>query len=172
MGCSPWGPEELDTTSDFTFTFYFSALEKEMATHSSVLAWRIAGTEEPGRLLSMGTHRVRHDWSDAATAAAVMMLEVQHLNALGKGQGGSWSNIFTGSVLLVNTGLISFRIDWFDPLAVQGILKNLLQHHSSKASILRHSTFFMVQISQPNMTTEKPLGWLYGSLSEKWYLYF
>ena len=47
--------------SDFTFTFHFPALEKEMATHSSVLAWRIPGTEEPGGLLSMGSHRVRHD---------------------------------------------------------------------------------------------------------------
>ena len=47
--------------SDFTFTFHFHALEKEMATHSSVLAWRIPGTEEPGGLPSMGLHRVRHD---------------------------------------------------------------------------------------------------------------
>ena len=47
--------------SDFTFTFYFHALEKEMATHSSVLAWRIPGTEEPGGLPSMGSHRVGHD---------------------------------------------------------------------------------------------------------------
>ena len=47
--------------SDFTFTFHFHALEKEMATHSSVLVWRIPGTGEPGRLLSMGSHRVRHD---------------------------------------------------------------------------------------------------------------
>ena len=47
--------------SDFTFTFSFHALEKEMATHSSVLAWRIPGTGEPGGLLSMGSHRVRHD---------------------------------------------------------------------------------------------------------------
>ena len=46
---------------NFTFTFHFHALEKEMATHSSVLAWRIPGTGEPGRLLSMGSHRVRHD---------------------------------------------------------------------------------------------------------------
>ena len=46
---------------DFTFTFYFHALEKEMATHSSVLAWRIPGTREPGGLLSMGSHRVGHD---------------------------------------------------------------------------------------------------------------
>ena len=47
--------------SDFTFTFHFHALEKEMATHSSVLAWRIPGTGEPGGLPSMGSHRVRHD---------------------------------------------------------------------------------------------------------------
>ena len=47
--------------SDFTFTFHFHALEKEMATHSSVLAWRIPGTAEPGRLLSMGSHSVRHN---------------------------------------------------------------------------------------------------------------
>ena len=47
--------------SDFTFTFHFYALEKEMATHSSVLAWRIPGTREPGGLLSMGLHRVRHN---------------------------------------------------------------------------------------------------------------
>ena len=47
--------------SDFTFTFHFHALEKEMATHSSVLAWRIPWTEKPGRLQSMGSHRVRHD---------------------------------------------------------------------------------------------------------------
>ena len=47
--------------SDFTFTFYFHALEKEMATHSSVLAWRIPGTGEPGGLPSMGSHRVGHD---------------------------------------------------------------------------------------------------------------
>ena len=56
--------------SDFTFTFHFHALEKEMATHSSVLAWRIPGTEEPGGLPSMGSHRVGHDWSDLAAAAA------------------------------------------------------------------------------------------------------
>ena len=47
--------------SNFTYTFHFNALEKEMATHSSVLAWRIPGTGEPGGLLSMGSHRVRHD---------------------------------------------------------------------------------------------------------------
>ena len=56
--------------SDFTFTFRFPALEKEMATHSSVLAWRIPGTGEPGGLPSLGSHRVGCDWSDLAAAAA------------------------------------------------------------------------------------------------------
>ena len=55
--------------SDFTFTFHFHALEKAMAAHSSVLAWRIPGTGEPGGLPSVGSHRVGHDWSDLAAAA-------------------------------------------------------------------------------------------------------
>ena len=55
--------------SDFTFTFHFHALEKEMATHSSALVWRIPGMGEPGGLPSMGSHSVRHDWSDLLAAA-------------------------------------------------------------------------------------------------------
>ena len=61
--------------NDFTFTFHFHALEKEMATHSSVLAWRIPGTGDPGGLPSMGSHRVGHDWSDLSVAAAVVPYE-------------------------------------------------------------------------------------------------
>ena len=57
------------------------------------------------------------------------------------------------------SGLISFRIDWFDRLAVQGTLKSLLQHHSLKASILRHSAFFTVQLSHQYMTTGKTTAW-------------
>ena len=61
--------------SDFTFTFHFHALEKEMATQSSVLAWRIPGMGEPGGLLSMGSHRVWHDWRDLAAAAAAIRFQ-------------------------------------------------------------------------------------------------
>ena len=60
--------------SDFTFSFHFHALEKEMSTHSSVLAWRTPGTGEPGGLPSMGSHRVGHDWSNLAAAAAEVLL--------------------------------------------------------------------------------------------------
>ena len=61
--------------SDFTFTFHIHALEKEMATHCSVLAWRIPGTVEPGGLLSMGSHRVEHDWRDLAAYIDLLRLE-------------------------------------------------------------------------------------------------
>ena len=61
VGCSPWGREELDMTEQLHFAFHFHALEKEMATYSSILAQSIPGTEEPSGLLSMGSHRVGHD---------------------------------------------------------------------------------------------------------------
>ena len=68
-----------------------------------------------------------------------------------------WSFSFSKSLSNEYSGLISFRIDWFDLLAAQGTLKNLLQHHSSKASILWCSAFFIVQLSYPYMTTGKTI---------------
>ena len=70
-----------------------------------------------------------------------------------------WPKYWSFSISPSNdySGLISFRMDWFDLLAVQGTLKSLLQHHSSKASILRHSGFFMAQLSHPYMTTGKTI---------------
>ena len=83
--CSSEVPTSESRTrlSDFTFSFHFHALEKEMATHSSVLAWRIPGTAEPGGLLSMGSHRVGHDWSGLAAIAAASL----HPNGAGGGPG-------------------------------------------------------------------------------------
>ena len=68
-----------------------------------------------------------------------------------------WSFSFNISPSNEYSGLISFIIDWFDLLAIQGTLKSLLQHHSSKASILQHSTFFMVQLSHPYMSPRKTI---------------
>ena len=68
-----------------------------------------------------------------------------------------WSFNFNISLSNEHPGLISFRMDWLDLLAVQGTLKNLLQHHSSKASTLRCSAFFIVQLSHPHMTTGKTI---------------
>ena len=67
-----------------------------------------------------------------------------------------WSLSFSISPSNEYSGLISFRMDWLDLFAVQGTLKSLLQHHSSKASILQHSVFFIVQLSHPYITTGKP----------------
>ena len=70
MGLQRVGHDWVTSLSLFTFTFHFHALEEEMATHSSVLAWRIPGTGEPGGLPSMWSHRVGHNYSDLAAAAA------------------------------------------------------------------------------------------------------
>ena len=79
-----------------------------------------------------------------------------------------WSYSFSISPSSEYSGLISFRIDWFDLLAVQGTLKSLLQHYSSKASVLQRSAFFMVQLSHPCMTTRKTI----ALMSAKWCLWF
>ena len=68
-----------------------------------------------------------------------------------------WSFSFSSSPSNEGSGFISFRIDWFELLAVQGTLKSLLQYHSSKASILQHPAFFMVQLSHPYMTSGKTI---------------
>ena len=76
-----------------------------------------------------------------------------------------WSFSFSIRPSNEYSGRISFRIDWLDLLAVQETLKSLLQHHSSKASILRYSAFFIVQLSHPSMTTGKPIAlirWTFG----------
>ena len=226
-----------------------------MATHSIVLAWRIPGMAEPGGLRSVRSHRVGHNWSDLAPAAAVNVESITRLisfcslslspffssNSTYLSKSGLHLKLFSSSVqflspvrlfvtprtaahqasLFINSwsllklmsiesvmpsnhltlcrplllqpsifpsirvfsnesvlrirwpkywsfsfsisdsneysGLISFRIDWLDFLAVQGTLSSLLQQHCSKASILQGSTLFVVQLSHPYMTTGKTI---------------
>ena len=90
--------------SDFTLTFHFPALEKEMATHSSVLAWRIPGTGEPHGLTSMGSHRVGHDWNDLA---AVAVETGNRLVLAGSKGGGDWG-VMTSWVKGFFLGFICF----------------------------------------------------------------
>ena len=78
-----------------------------------------------------------------------------------------WSCSFSISPSNEYSGLISFRMNWLDLLAVQGTLKSLLQHHSSEASILRHSAFFIVQLSHPYMTTERTIALTIHTFSAK-----
>ena len=166
--------------------------------------WRIPWTQEPGRLQTMGSQRVRHSlvqfssvqllhhvllfvtpWTAACQASLSItnsqsppkpmsiesMMPSNHLilyrpllllpsifpnirvfaneSALLIRCPKYWSFSFNISPSTEHPGLITFRMDWLDLLAVQGTLKSLLQHHSSKASILRHSAFFIVQLSHP-----------------------
>ena len=78
-----------------------------------------------------------------------------------------WSVSFSISPCNEYSGLISFRMDWLDLLAVQGTLKSLLQHHSSKASILQHSAFFIVQLSHPYITTGKTIAFTRQTFVDK-----
>ena len=87
------------------------------------------------------------------TVQAILFPVSQFFNQVEK----YWCSSFNISLSNENSGLISFRINWLDLLAVQGTLKSLLQHHSSKASILHHSIFFRVQLSHPYMTTGKTI---------------
>ena len=94
----------------------------------------------PSPAFSLSQHQGLFQWvSSSHQVAQVLELHLQH-------QSFQWIS-----------GLISFRIDWFDLVAVQGTLKSFLQHHSVKASIFWCSAFFMVQLSYPYMTTEKPI---------------
>ena len=83
-----------------------------------------------------------------------------------------WSFSFSISSSNEYSGLISFRIDWFDILVVQRTLRSLLQHHTSKASNLWHSAFFMVQLSHPSITRGKPIALPRQTLLAKWCLCF
>ena len=84
-----------------------------------------------------------------------------------------WSFSFSISPSNEYSGVISFRIDWFDLLAVQGTLESLLQHHSSKASILHHSAFFIVQFSHPYLTTGKTIAMtIWTFVGKVMYLHF
>ena len=79
IGCSPWGRWDSDRTERLPFHYSLLCIGEEMATHLSVLAWRIPGTAETGGLPSMGSHRVRHDWCNLAAAAAVPFDNPQNL---------------------------------------------------------------------------------------------
>ena len=110
------GSQRVGNDSDFTLTFHFHALEKQTATHSSVLAWRIPGTEDPGGLPSMGLHRVGHDWSDLA-AAAVLYKVVRRYGGVNSSLGpqkwlvvkllANQGNCYCCSVKGVSTGFLT-----------------------------------------------------------------
>ena len=148
-------------------------LEKEIATHSSVLAWRILGQDSQLPEFSQ-THV--HQVVDAIQPSHLLsslsppapnpssIRVFSNESTLRMRWPKYWSFSFSISPSNEHPGLISFRMDWLDLLAVQGTLKSLLQHHSSKTSNLRHSAFFTVQVSHPYMITGKTIaltGWTF-----------
>ena len=167
-----------------------------MATHSSILAWRIPWTEEPGgfhyfnsgQLLSrvrlfvtpwfaawQASLSITNFWSLFQVMSTESGMPINHLvlccpllllpSIFPRVFSNEpvlhirWLKYWSFSISPSNeySALISFRMDWLDPLAVQGTLKSLLQHQSSKASILWRSAFFLVQLSHPYMTTGKTI---------------
>ena len=153
-----------------------------MATRSSILAWKIPWREKPSGATVHGvtesdmTEETEHtqDYlsieslrssSHLILCGPLLLLHwifssirvFSNESTLHVRWPKYWSFSFTISPSNEHPGLISFRMDWLDPLAVQGSVKSLLRHHSSKASILWRSTFFTVQLSHPYMTTGKSI---------------
>ena len=126
--------------SDLTFIFHFHALEKEMATHSSVLDWRIPGKGKPGGLPSMGSHRVGHDWSDLAAAAAAMHSLGKTLLAF-----GLLHSIVQGQICLLLQVSVDFLLLHSSPLWWKGhrfgvlVLEGLVGlHRTVQLQLLQH----------------------------------
>ena len=127
-----WAAVHGVKTERLHFHFHFHALEKEMATHSSVLAWRIPGTGEPGGLPSMGSHRVRHDWSELAwesieldKAVVLVWLDWLVFCEYGFSVSALWCPLATPTVLL------GFLLSW-----TSGISSRLLQQSAAAAPYL------------------------------------
>ena len=145
VGCSPWGRWELDTTQWLHFHFSLSCLEKEMATHSSVLACRIPGMAEPGGLPSMGSHRVGHDWSNLAAAAAAVVA-VEHFFS------ACWTFVllsWTGSLCLLIRELISTKPSTKSSVIPHWFVLQPLSHVKCIPTHLRihmHASFWVLSL--------------------------
>ena len=122
--------------------------------------WSFSFSISPSNEYS-GLISFRMDWLDLLTVQGTLKSLLQHHSSKASVLCIKWPNYWSFSFNISPSneylGLISFRMDWLDLLAVQGTLKSLLQHHSSKASILWHSAFFIVQLSHPYMTTGKTI---------------
>ena len=139
--------------SDFNFTFHFHTMEKAMATYSSVLAWRIPGTVEPGGLLPMGSHRVGHDWSDLAAATAYIctwLLEKPQLWLYGS-LSAKWCLYFLIGLAGLSRFVIPFLprskclfISWLQSLStmIQSTGPQILHFHFQDRKFKEYQTLF------------------------------
>ena len=181
MGYSPWGHKESDMTEWLTHTHSLNLEPEEFTTcaFSSVQSlshvWLFATPWTVARQASLS---IANSWSLLRLMSIESVMPSNHLilyhplllpsifptirvfsneSVLHIRWPKYWSFSFSISSSNKYSGLISFRMDWLDLLAVQGTLKSILQHHSSKASILQCSAFFIVQLSHPCMTTGKTI---------------
>ena len=134
--------ESQTQLSDFPFTFHFHALEKEMATHSSVLAWIIPGTGEPGGLPTMGSHRVGHNWSDLVAAAATQ-------NNMGNETWGNVSNLTKLAQSKHHTQIVIFlqKVFTFFLLLLNKVGTNYLNPFWDGADLKLVSVFVRTSVS-------------------------
>ena len=170
-------------TSLSLFTFHFPALEKEMATHSSVLAWRIPGTGEPGGLPSMGSHRVEHDWSDSSSSHPTSSSSVSPFSSWLKSfpATGSFlmSHLFTSddesTGALASASVLPVNIQGRVLLGFTDVISSLSSRLSkvfSSTTVQKHQ-FFSTQPSLRSSShsrtwlMEKPELWLYRPLLVK-----
>ena len=162
----PWGWERLKAGGDGDdrgWDGWMASLTWWTWVCASSGSWWWTG--RPGVLQSMVSQTVRHNWATKLTDVhwisecnpATLYFVALFFCPQSFPASGSFPGSFSFSISpsYEYSGLISFRTDWFDPLAVQGTLKSLLQHHNWKESILRCSAFFMFQLSHPYMTTGK-----------------
>ena len=156
--------------SNFTFTFHFHALEKEMATHSSVLAWRIPETGEPGGLPSMGSHRVRHDWSNLAAAAAAKnhgfplcwsvtrkwlaqfrdLMNVKNLPAMQETQVQSmcWEDLLE-KAMATHSSILAWRIPWTEePGRLPSLKSQRVSHNWMSNMIVDNANEFETSVER------------------------
>ena len=159
-----WTFRFLPRLSDFTFTFHFHALEKEMATHSSVLAWRIPGMGEPGGLLSLGSHRVGHDWSDLAAAAAAgffhLLATVNSAAIKTEVHVSFWIMVFSGFMLSIIILLSFLRI------SIEKLTYNITSRGEKMyiAEKLKETHIRMLRVAIFDGFTH---GWLFSSIFPK-----
>ena len=137
-----------------SFAFYFHALEKEMATHSSILAWRIPGTGEPGGLLSMGSHRVGHDWSDLASASAASICTIYDKSFLGYTLLSLWF-WFEFSYIEIFSCIcwpshIFFR-ESLSSLSIYKDIKHIIKHTKAWSNILSNTPLYIKNKTKQNL---------------------
>ena len=179
MGYSPWSLKESDTTERLSTAPVLTSLTRFLKDCSIQSLSHVQLFATPWTAAHQASLSITNSWSLLKLKSFESVMLSNHLNlchllllqpsifpSLSVFSNESvlhirwpkyWSFSFNISPSNEYSGLISFRIDWLDLLAVQGTLKSLFQHHSSKASILQHSVFFIVQLSHPYMTTGKTI---------------